>query len=67
MTYKAYLCKIVEMKTTLEKVNSRLPEAKYQIRDLEDKVTGNTQSDQQKEKELEKSGQFKKLLRQHEV
>ena len=37
------------MKNTLEGINSRLDEAEDQIRDLEDKVAENTQSEQKKE------------------
>ena len=37
------------MKNTLEGLNSRLDEAEDQIRDLEDKVAENTQSEQKKE------------------
>lgn len=39
------------MKNTLEEINSKLDEAKDQIRNLEDKITENTPSEQQKEKE----------------
>ena len=41
---------ITEMMNTLEVINRRLDEAKYQIRDLEDKEAENTQSEQQKVK-----------------
>ena len=42
------------MKNTLEGINSRLDEAEDWMSDMEDKVTGNTQSEQQKEKRIKK-------------
>ena len=38
------------MKNTLDEINSRLDEEQDRIRNLDDKVVENTQSEQQKEK-----------------
>lgn len=40
---------------SLERINSRVDEAKDQISDLEDRVAENTESEQQKEKRLQKN------------
>ena len=41
---------IIEMKTSLERIASRLSNTEDCIRDLEDKILETTQSEQQKEK-----------------
>ena len=43
-----------EMKTILQRINSRLHEAKDQISNLEDKVAEHTQSVAERKKELKK-------------
>ena len=43
---------IVEMKNTLEGLNSRLDDTEVQISELEDRVVEITQSEQQKEKRI---------------
>ena len=47
---------ISEMKNTLEGINSRLDQTEDQISDLGDKVSENTQLEQQHEKRIRKSG-----------
>ena len=49
---------IIEMKTSLERIASRLSNTEDCIRDLEDKILETTQSEQQKEKTIFK-GNFK--------
>ena len=41
---------LIEMKSNLQKINSRIDDAKNQISDVEYKEAKNTQSGQQKEK-----------------
>ena len=45
---------LTEMKNNLQGINSRVHEAENQISDLEYKETKNTQSEQQKEKRIQK-------------
>ena len=40
------------MKNTLEGINSRLSDTEEHVRDLEDRITKNTQSERQKEKKF---------------
>ena len=46
--------KISEIKITLEGITSRLDEAEDRIRELEDKIDKNSQTEQEKEKETQK-------------
>ena len=46
---------IFEMKNTIEGINSRVDEADVWISELEDKVGTNTQTEQEKEKQLRKN------------
>ena len=46
---------IPEMMNTLEGINSRLDEAQDKISNLEDKVGGDSQSEQQREKRIKKN------------
>ena len=45
---------ITEMKTTLERINSRITEAEEQISDLEDKIVEITTTEQNKEKRMKR-------------
>ena len=45
---------LTEMKSNLQGINSRVDEAKNQIRDLEYKEAKNIQSEQQEEKRIQK-------------
>ena len=49
---------IIEMRTTLEAINSRLDEAEDRIGDLEGKVAENTQLEHQKERESKRKKIF---------
>ena len=46
---------LTETKNTLQGINSRADEAEKQINSLENKETENTQSEQQKEKRIQKN------------
>ena len=45
---------IAEMKTTLERINSRITEAEKRISDLEDKIVEITTAEQNKEKRMKR-------------
>ena len=47
--------KIIEMKTTLEGINSRITEAEKWISDLKDKVVEITTTEQNKEKRMKRN------------
>ena len=47
--------KIIEMKTTLEGINSRITEAEERISDLEDRMVEFTAAEQNKEKKMKRN------------
>ena len=47
--------KIIEMKTTLEGINSRITEAEEQISDMEDRMVEFTAMEQDKEKRMKRN------------
>ena len=65
MNKSGFKNRVTEKKNTLNGINSGLDKTKEQITNMEDRVMEITQSDQPKEKNILKGGQFKGPLRQH--
>ena len=56
---------IMEMKTTLEGINTRITEAEEQISELEDKVVEITATEQNKEKRMKRNENTQRPLGQY--